>query len=324
MAVQPIFIFSLPRSGSTLVQRVIAAHEGVATASEPWVLLPYMYAFKQEGVIAEYDHPQMVRAIQDFCRQLPGGEADYRRQLREFVLGLYERASGPDALYFLDKTPPYGLVASEIMELFPDGRFVFLWRNPIGVIASIIETLNGGRWHPTLFRGDLFVGLPRLVAAFEANRSRVHAVRFEDLLGGDERRWRQLMDYLGIDFDPRSLDRFSEVQLNGRMGDPTGIKQYASLSADPLEKWRGVLANPLRLAWCRRYLQFLGAERLATMGYELDELLEQLSSQPLNASGVVNDLGGLARDLAREPLRARMHRGRTDAGTNALRQLLRA
>ena len=42
MSVTPVFIFSLPRSGSTLTQRVLTAHDGVASAAEPWVLLPLL------------------------------------------------------------------------------------------------------------------------------------------------------------------------------------------------------------------------------------------------------------------------------------------
>ena len=42
MSIRPIFIFSAPRSGSTLLQRVLAAHTQVATASEPWILLPLL------------------------------------------------------------------------------------------------------------------------------------------------------------------------------------------------------------------------------------------------------------------------------------------
>jgi hypothetical protein len=40
----PIFLLLLPCSGSTLAQRILAAHEGIATTSEPWILLPYLYA----------------------------------------------------------------------------------------------------------------------------------------------------------------------------------------------------------------------------------------------------------------------------------------
>jgi hypothetical protein len=321
MAIKPIFIFSVPRSGSTLVQRIIAAHEGVATVSEPWLVLPHAYTFRPRGVSAEYHHPLMVDAIEDFCAELPGGRADYRDALRACILGLYEKAADGDARYFLDKSPPYCLVAEEIMSLFPEAKFVFLWRNPLSIVASIIETWEP--WRPAMFRDDLFIGLPRLVAAYESNRERVHAVRFEDLVGGDERRWSQLMDYLEIEFKPATLNSFADVALNGRMGDPTGSRQYSSLSDEPQQKWKGTLANPLRKAWSHRYLNFLGATRLATMGYDHAQLSRDLDSQPLSTKALLPDVGRLIEDVAKELVRVRT-RNRTVGGPNVIRKLISA
>jgi Sulfotransferase family len=301
MAIQPIFIFSVSRSGSTLLQRVIAAHDGVATAAEPWLLLPFAYMFRPRGVDAEYLHPFMVDAIEDFCGQLPGGREDYRGELRDCVLRLYEKAAGEHARFFLDKSPPYCLIAQEIMQLFPEGKFVFLWRNPLGIVASTIKTWEP--WRPTLSSEDLFTGIPRLVAAYEANQARCYSVRFEDLIDGDERRWRPLMDYLGIEFEPDALHRFAEVDLNGRMGDKVGVERYATLSSEPREKWRSTLANPLRKAWCRRYLRFLGPERLATMGYDCEQLIAELDAQPMSMDNLIPDVGRLIKDVAKEPIR---------------------
>src|SRR5207248_2131829 len=99
-----------------------------------------------------------------------------------------------DARFFVDKSP-YSLIASEVIDMFPDAKFVFLWRNPLGVVASMMETWGNGQWYPTMYRGDLFIGLPRLVAAFTHNRDRVHAVRFEDLVRGGQEPWEALMQY---------------------------------------------------------------------------------------------------------------------------------
>jgi hypothetical protein len=321
MAIQPIFIFSVPRSGSTLVQRIIAAHKDVATTSEPWLVLPYAYMFRPRGVDAEYQHPLMVSAIEDFCNELPRGAEDYRSALRTCILDLYEKAVSGEARFFLDKSPPYCLVAQEIMSLFPEGKFVFLWRNPLSIVASIIETWEP--WHPTLFRDDLFVGLPRLVSAYTANRARAHAVRFEDLVGGDERCWSALMSYLGIEFEPEALHSFSEVKLNGRMGDPTGRTRYSSLSSEPQQKWRETLVNPLRKAWSRRYLSFLGSERLETMGYDRAQLLRDLDSQPLSGRFLLEDCGRLVKDVAKEPIRART-RSPAIGSLNVIRALIEA
>jgi hypothetical protein len=322
MAIQPIFVFSVTRSGSTLVQRVIAAHDGVATVSEPWLLLPYLYALRDRGVVAEYTHPLMARAVRDFCDTLPDGVEDYRAELRAFALRLYEKGAPAGSRYFVDKSPPYYLIAQDIMSLFPEGKFVFLWRNPLSIVGSIIDTWQGGAWRATSFREDLFIGIPRLVATYRANEDRACSVRFEDLVAGDHARWRGLMEYLGIEFDPSSLDRFANVRLNGSMGDQTGVKLYSHLDNAPTEKWKLTLANPLRRAWCRRYLELLGDERLATMGYNRRQLVDDLAEQPRRSTALGGDLRRLAVDLAKEPVRARVRRGGV-GGPNVIRELIR-
>ena len=304
-----------------MIQRVIGAHDGVATVSEPWLLLPHAYTLRPQGIDAEYVHPLMVAAIEDFCEELPRGNEDYLAELRGFALRLYEKAAGDGATYFLDKSPPYCLVASEIMRLFPDGKFIFLWRNPLSVVASLIETW--GPWHPTFMSGDLFIGLPRLVATYEANRDRAHAVKFEDLVSGDEVRWQALMNYLDIEFEPDALTGFAKTDLKGRMGDPTGQKKYSALSSEPQQKWKGTLANPLRREWCRRYLRFLGAERLAAMGYDHRQLVHELGSQPVSLDSIVPDIWRSLQDIAKEPVRART-RSRRIGAPHVIRELLRA
>lgn len=319
MALRPIFLFSISRTGSTLIQRIIAAHEGVATASEPWLLLPHAYTLRASGVDAEYVHPLMVAAVEDFCEALPAGEDDYLAELREFTLRLYEKAAGDSgAIYFLDKSPPYCLVAEEIMRLFPEGKFIFLWRNMLSVTASMIETW--GPWRPNFMSSDLFLGLPRLIDAYQANRAQVHAARFEDLVTGDEASWRELMAYLEIPFEPGALSSFAEVELDGRMGDPTGRQRYTALSSEPQEKWKKTFANPIRRAWCRRYLRYLGADRLALMGYDLDRMVEELDALPPGTGALLPDLGQLVKDVATEPIRVRTRR----VGPNVIRTLISA
>lgn len=319
MAFQPIFLLSVPRSGSTLVQRIIAAHKGVATASEPWLLLPHAYAMRRRGVDAEYSHVALANAIEDFARELPGGLDEYRQELHDYIVRLYRRVAGNEARYFLDKSPYY-LVAEEVMNLFPEGKFIFLWRNPLGIAASSMATW-GFDWKPTMCRDELYIGLPRLVSAFHERSDQVHAVRFEDLSGGDARHWRRLMDFLEINFEPRTLSDFSEVELRGRMGDPTGTKKYATLSPEPAQKWKKAFGNPLRREWCRRYLEFLGTDRLTTMGYDQEQIIRELELQPTTTESLASDFGRMIKDVAKEPVRART-RNVWIGGPNVIRELL--
>lgn len=241
-----------------------------------------------------------VGAIDDFCDGFPGKEDDYFAELRLFVLRLYARRARPGAKYFLDKTPRYHTVASEIVRLFPDAPCIFLWRNPLAIIASMIETWGHGRWNLYYFDIDLFDGLAKLVEvqrkllAQQRGAGNVCAVRFEELVAGSNDEWQRLFTSLGLEFDEAQLSQFKDVQLQGRMGDPTGRKQYRQLSTEPLDKWKDVLATPMRKAWCRRYLRWIGAERLSIMGYDLAELLQALDAAPTKYRFMVSDLARMA------------------------------
>ena len=73
------------------------------------------------------------------------------------------------------------------------------------------------------------------------------------------------------------------------MGDPK-IRNQPKINPRGLERWRETLGNPVRKAWCRRYLRWIGAERLRAMGYELDELLASVDSTPTRMRGTGADL----------------------------------
>jgi hypothetical protein len=325
MSATPLFILSRTRSGSTLLQRVLGSYDEVATVTEPYLLLPYVYTLRERGAAAEYVHAFAVQGIEDFCKELPGGVDDYWAEVRELVIALYGRAaSGQECerpiRYFLDKTPPYFLIVEEIMRLFPDAKFVFLWRNPLSQLASMLE-LHDGRWSPAQFRLILFDGIERLTSAYQRHARDVCAVRYEDLVDGDESHWKRITDYLDLEFDPGSLSRFSRVQLHGRGGDPTGVNLYSSLSRDPLQKWRETINNPVRKAWSKRYLRWIGRERLSLMGYDLDELLGDVDRVPSTTDRLGDDLLQVAHALVKEPLRARARRSVGLGGASGLRPL---
>jgi len=284
--VKPVFIFSLPRSGSTLAQRILTRSPAVATVSEPWLLLPYLYTLKENGQFSEYWHGRSVEAIKDFCKILPGGEAAYRVEMADFVRRLYNQVAGEGVEYFLDKTPRYHLVVDEIIEMFPEGKFIFLWRNPLSVASSIMETWGGGRWKLHSYKIDLYTGLENLIRSYEKHADRVLSVRYEDMVSEPAETWEAIMDYLQLPFDGEMITTFSEVMLKGRMGDPTGTMQYKSLSDEPLHKWKRGFSNPLRKQWARSYLQWLGEDRMRMMGYDRHAIETELEEIPLQMSNL--------------------------------------
>jgi hypothetical protein len=292
--VVPIFLFSLPRSGSTLIQRVLGAREEIATESEPWFLLPLLYSFKKEGCFAEYGHDVSVRAVTDFISTLENGKEDYLNAVNTFSTSLYSSANKKTASYFLDKTPRYHLVAEQIIEAFPEGKFIFLWRNPLAIISSILNSWGRpGQWNLHISKVDLFDGVQNLVSAYNNNRGKVFAARYEDLVSGDEKIWEQLFEYLDLPMNRECLNDFISVKMSGSTGDPTGVKKYNSISTKSVTEWKQHLRNPIRKGWCQRYLRNIGEELLRDMGYSCQEISRELRDVPVGYKHVFSDIVGL-------------------------------
>jgi sulfotransferase family protein len=242
----------------------------------------------------------MAAAVRDFVGVLPDGSQDYRRAMRDAALVLYAKAAGDDADFFVDKTPPYHQIVDDLVATFPDGRFVFLWRHPLAMVASSMELFHDGLWEVNRESRGLFASVAALVAASRSHSRISHAVRFEDLVRGDEETWRRLTTYIGFDLDPAALSNFTAVRLQGRMGDPRGTVKYGGLASEPLDKWHASLRSPVRKAWCRRYLRWIGAERLSHMGYDLEAILAELDSVPAETAGTLDDARRLATSALRD------------------------
>lgn len=288
--VTPVFVLSLPRSGSTLVQRVLSAHPDVASHAEPWLLLPSLYAMRPDGVFAEYDHAFARHGLREFVGSLPGGDEDYFEAVGRMATSLYARAAVDGESVFVDKTPRYSLVADELARAFPDAPIIVLWRNPLAIAASIVETWGGGRWNVYKFKIDLYTALSRLVDFQRRNSERVLSIRYEDLVLDSDRSWPRIFRHAGLSYDPSFLESFTSTRLGGTMGDPTGQTAYASLSRDPLGKWPQSFASPVRKRWARRYLQWIGQTRLEAMAYDVATLLRELDSVPSRADTLVSDV----------------------------------
>jgi hypothetical protein len=320
LATTPILLLSLPRSGSTLVQRVLGSYEEIATASEPWLLLPLLLPLRADVPAAGSWQPRIHEALSDFSRVLPGGVGAYERSVGEAARSVYDEAAR-GAPFYLDKTPPYFLVIDEIVNALPEARIVILWRNPLAVLASVVETFCDGRWRPQDYPTSLFGGLSRLVAGSRRHADRIHTVRYEDLVGSEHGEWRRLMEFVGLEFDPDSLGRFSSTRLNGAMGDQVGTRTYSRLEAKPAEKWRTTISNPVRRLWAQRYLDWIGAERLAAMGYDQWRLRAELSANETKLAGCTRDAAEAVTSMARDAVKARVARG--GAGPSAWPALLK-
>lgn len=270
MSVTPVFILSLPRSGSTLLQRLVSVHPDISTKSEPWIALPVFFALKNTGLTAIYSHKTLAAGVGKFVDSLPQGIDDYYACAARYLRDLYTRASSDGTRYFVDKTPRYHLIVDELLAAFPEAKFIFLWRNPLAIAASMIKTYGKGKWGLYMFMVDLYCGLESLTKAYSENRERVLSVSYESLVTNADAEAERVLSYLGLDggFNLTSALKDADIMW----GDRTGQFKYKNVSTDSIDSWKEVMSSPYRKAWGKRYLNWIGRDRLELIGYDMEEL----------------------------------------------------
>ncbi len=271
-----IFLLGLPRSGTTLLQRVLSAHPEVASITEPWVLLPLVTCFDAQITRSVYGHNVLERAIADLKVEVGHFQQQHDNHIRSFINEIYTPLRG-NKKYFLDKTPRYYLIAEELHRLFPDAKFIYLFRNPIDIYDSVIKTFYEGQlWRLPFNYMDVTEGLNLLCKPFEHSRNALK-ISYEDFCADGENAVGQICNYLEIEYRPEILTQFSQVKFSGMLGDPM---------QDLLDKVTNSpkAQQPISAIRRRFYAQWLGnISELAweVSGYQRDNLLFQLESRPV-------------------------------------------
>lgn len=275
--ITPIFIFSLPRSGSTLLQKIITSSNGVSTSSEPWILLPLMYAQKEEGLLSEYSHRKALLALNDIKAKLRDNSYMYEDALKDFILSIYEGLSHSNSKYFLDKTPRYYLIIDEIIKLFPSAKFIFLFRNPLSQFASKMNT-HKGRFktlHSDIV--DFSKGSNFLARGYR-NYSKISIkLSYDELVNDSTNTIKKIEQYLDIKINESVLDNLTEIKIKGVMGDPDLMSNKSEkISSSSVDKWKAVFNSPLRRQIALWYLGTIDEEYYEALEISRNQLKNEL------------------------------------------------
>jgi Sulfotransferase family len=275
-----IFLFSQPRSGSTMLQQMLGRHPAIHTLSEPWILLPPFLALRPDGYGSDGYWGGDIRArvlkkaLSGFIQCLPDGEQIYCESVRLMCGHLYASAlKSSDKRFFLDKTPLYYHIIPEIHRTFPKAKHVFLWRNPLAVLNSIIDVWTAG--DPTYlrhFKGDLVDAPRRLREGIESLAGNCLPIHFEELVSDPTRELRRVCQYLEIDFVPEMIEYGRGPLTRFAMGDPVTVYQRSRPDVSHADRWRERLRNPQTWRLTRDYLRMLGSDTVEGMGYSFSEL----------------------------------------------------
>ncbi len=271
-----VFLVSQPRAGSTLVERVLAGHPEIHAAGETWLMLPGLYALREQDRGESYDTALARRAIGAFLATLEDGPASYRSSLGRHAGDLYAQAArAAGKRLFLDKTPRYYLVLPELRATYPAARFVILVRHPLAVLHSILDTWVRPDWlAASAFARDIVDAPALLLEGIAEPGPAAHVVRYESFVADPEAETRRLCGHLGVAFHPPML-RYAESGLPvWELGDRKVYDRTAPVTTS-VERWKAALAEPQFWRLARDYAALLGP-RLDSLGYparEVDALL---------------------------------------------------
>lgn len=218
---EPIFVLGLPRTGSTLVERILASHSAVHAAGE---LLHLSAAMMEE-----------VRRL--------GRPADQADLLRK-SLAADPAAIGRNYLdrtrpftghtpHFVDKRPLNYLSIGIIHRALPGAKIVHVRRAPMDTCYAIFKFLFNDAYPWSYDLAEIaryYVAYRRLMDHWQATLpGRVIEVAYEDVVADLEGQARQLLAAVGLDWEP-ACSRFHESRTAAYTGSAAQVRQpvYAS------------------------------------------------------------------------------------------------
>jgi len=194
----PIFVVGLPRSGTTLTERIIASHSQVESVGETQFL--QMVLRRESGVESvEKITPEMIEAV---------AEKDISLISKGYLDAVAYRLG--DVPMFIDKLPLNFLYLGFIAKAFPVARIIHLRRNPMDTCFAMYKqvftwaykfsyTLDG--------LGQYYVAYDRLCKHWHAILAdRLIKVDYEALVTNQEGQTRMLLDKLGLEFEEACLN----------------------------------------------------------------------------------------------------------------------
>ena len=199
-APDPIFIVGLPRSGSTLVEQILASHsrvEGTMELPEMMVIASRLQSRVDDGEFADF--AAMAASLSPADRKRLGEE--YVDQTR-----VHRQSDKPR---FIDKMPNNWQHVGLIKLILPNASIIDARRHPMGCCFS--------GWKQHFARGQAFsydltdIGryyrdYVALMAAYDAAApGRVHRVIYEQMVADTPGEVDRLLAYLGLDFEPACL-----------------------------------------------------------------------------------------------------------------------
>ncbi len=269
------FLISTPRSGSTLLQQILAGHPDIHSLPEPWLMLNPCHSRRGSVLTSDYEPKLTSQALDGFLSQISGGDAVFTDAVRAMSDRLYNAALvGSGKRIFLDKTPRYFHILPELREIYPAARYVFLLRHPLAVLSSCLNTWFDGdveTFTQNKNMIDCFEGPRRIFDTISALGDAAVRISYERLVADPSAEIERLCGRIGIGFDASIIDYGASTMPNSQFGDQTNLLNFDRPVTNFTECWHEHMRDPEIAGLALKLLDHLGEAVFRGLGYDFDE-----------------------------------------------------
>ncbi len=200
----PLFILGYPRSGTTLIEQILAGHPAIRAGDElPFLQLTAHVSGRWIG--SRFDYPFCLAEIS------AGDQRDLPNQLRDCYLGWAEQTGlrGDGCTYFTDKMPLNEMHLGLLYLVFPHSPLILVRRHPLDVVCSNFEKHITHGFNQAFAVDSIarhYLLMDELVRHYRAELDlNLIEIRHEDLISNPEGEVRRMLEFVGLEFDPRCL-----------------------------------------------------------------------------------------------------------------------
>ncbi|MBS0332889.1 MAG: sulfotransferase [Proteobacteria bacterium] len=244
-----VFLLGFPRSGTTLLEQVLASHPDVETLEERETLTAALRAFLREPA--------------DLDRLAVAGEAELAPLREAYWAYAPEAGARVEGKVFVDKHPFNTFKLPLIARLFPDAKVLFARRDPRDVVLSCFRrrfAMSAPAYQLLTLPGAAayFDAAMRIAERMgEAMGPRTLVVRHETLVADFDGAARAACDFLGLPWTD-ALHGFAERVRTRGVATPSAAQLAGGLSAEGVGQWRRYRAQlapalPRLKPWVERF-----------------------------------------------------------------------